>query len=150
MRCSSRAGFAAATGAFSCAAPQWTRAGATAPTLTANANPRMSLRLDAGVLDHPAPLGELDFHEIIHLLRRTGKRLEAGRAQLLLDLRAVDDLAQLGVELGDDRRRHVARAKNPRPGIHVEALDPGLIHRGQFREQRASLDPSHSESVHRL
>src|SRR5262245_58924165 len=56
-----------------------------------------SLRLNAGVLDHLAPFVELDLDELVHLLRRTGKRLEPRAAQLRLHLLAVDDLAQLRI-----------------------------------------------------
>ena len=55
------------------------------------------LRLDAGVLNHRAPLAELSLYEALQLLGRTGKCFEAHVAQLRLEFRAFNDLAQLAV-----------------------------------------------------
>jgi hypothetical protein len=45
--------------------------------LKSERNTETLLRLDAGVLNHLAPLAKLDLYEVLKLLRRTGERLEA-------------------------------------------------------------------------
>jgi len=53
-----------------------------------------SIRLNAGILDHFAPVNELGLHVVSQLLRRAGKSLEAYVLEFCLHIRAVDDLAQ--------------------------------------------------------
>src|SRR5262249_26293146 len=88
------------------------------------------LWLDAGVLDHLAPFAELVLDQLRELPGRARKRLEPGIAESRLHLRAVDDLAQLGVELRDDVRRRACRRENAGPGIHVEPRHARLVERG--------------------
>src|SRR5262249_44611550 len=88
------------------------------------------LRLDAGVLDHLAPFAELVLDQHRKLLGRARKSLEARIGENRLHLRAVDDLAQLRIEQGDDVRRHSAGPKEPGPGTHVEARHARLVERG--------------------
>src|ERR1700733_2608341 len=91
----------------------------------------MSLRLDVGVLDHLLPFAELDLDVIAAFARRRGKALKADILEFRLNVRAVDDGTQRGVELGSDGRRRSGRRDKPRPGVEVEALDAGLIHGGR-------------------
>src|SRR5205823_3282038 len=102
-----------------------------------------SLRLDPGVLDHLAPFAELLLHKFGELLGRARKCLEARIAEGRFDLRAVDDLAQLGVEQRDDIRGRAGRRENAGPRIHVEPCHSSLVERGQFGDQRRALDPGH-------
>src|SRR5271167_4547046 len=84
---------------------------------------RRSVRPDVGVLDHLAPLAELDLDEVAELAGRRGKALEADILEFRLDLRAVDDRAQRGVELGHDIGRHAGRCNEAGPGVEFEAFD---------------------------
>src|ERR1700730_14705202 len=113
-----------------------------------NLRPRL-LRLDAGVPDHLAPLVQLDLDEVPELLGRAGKRLEADVAEFRVDVRIIDDLAQLLIELRHDGRRRMGRRDDPGPRIHVEAGDPGLVQCRQLRKQRAALQARHRECAQR-
>src|ERR1700688_1099558 len=93
-----------------------------------------SLRLDVGVLDHLAPLAELNFYEVAKLALCAGKTLEADVAEFRLGVRAVDDLAQRGVELRHDFRWRTGRRDQASPGIEFEALDAGFVHGRQIGE----------------
>src|SRR5262245_44426603 len=104
-----------------------------------------SLRLDAGVLDHLGPLDELDLDEVAELARRAAECFEAERRDPRLDLRVVDDLARLGIELGDDGGRRVRRHEHGHPRIHVEALHAGLVQSRQIGNERAALHPRHRQ-----
>src|SRR5262249_60132022 len=110
-----------------------------APTREPNP-PRTSIQLDVGVFDHLSPEGELRLNEVAQLFGRRGKSLEAYILELRLSLRAVDDLAQRAVELGDDLRRRAGGRDEARPGIEIEAFDAGLVHGRQVGEQRAASD----------
>ena len=68
--------------------------------------------------------------KVIELLGRAGEGLEAGRGDLVLHLGIVDDLAQLGVEPSDDVGGVLAGSEEPRPRVHVETRDAGLVQRG--------------------
>src|SRR6266699_2944051 len=107
------------------------------------------LRLDAGVSDHLAPLVQLDLDEVPELLGRAGKRLEADVAEFRFDVRIIDDLAQLLIELRHDRRRRMGWRDDPSPRIHVEAGYPGLVQCRQLRKQRAALQACHRECAQR-
>jgi hypothetical protein len=63
------------------------------PAWVAQCEDWLLVRLDAGVLDHFAPLDELRLHVISQLFGRAGKTLKAHVLELRLDVRAVDDLA---------------------------------------------------------
>src|SRR5262249_37463006 len=77
----------------------------------------VSIRLNVGVLGHLFPDAELNAHERSQLLRRAGKPLEADVIEPRLNLSAVDDLAQRGVEFVDNRRRCAGRRDQTSPSI---------------------------------
>src|SRR6267378_8193255 len=68
---------------------------------------RTSLLLDAGVPDQFFPKHQLIAHERAEFFRRAGERIHAERCELRLDLGLLDNLADLGVETGDDFVRRV-------------------------------------------
>src|SRR5215471_4657473 len=71
-----------------------------------------SLPLHLGVVDHLAPLGLVELDVFRELLGRAGNRFEIlPLEEILLDLGIGERLAHLGVDLGDDVRRHAGRAK---------------------------------------
>src|SRR5215510_3300095 len=90
---------------------------------------RLLLWLDAGILDHLAPFAELVLDQHRELLGRARKGLEPGIAESRLHPGAVDDLAQLRVELRDDIRRRAGRRENAGPGIHIEPCYSRLVER---------------------
>src|SRR5690348_8369452 len=101
--------------------------------------------LDPGVRDHLAPIVELNLDVAAELVRRRGERLEADGLELRLDVRVVDDLAQLAVEPSDDLRRGARRCNDAGPRIEIEAGHAGLVHGRQIGEQRAALQPRHRQ-----
>ena len=87
--------------------------------------------------DHLLPLDELGLDVVAELIGRRGKAFEADILEFRLHLRAVDDLAQRAVELGDDVGRRAGRRDEAGPGVEVEAL------RGRLRPW--SADPGNSD-----
>src|SRR5712691_10077608 len=64
--------------------------------------PVLLLRFDCSILDHLRPFDELDPDELVELRRRARKAFEAHSCKARLHFRAVDDLAQFGIEPCDD------------------------------------------------
>src|SRR5438034_11655642 len=104
----------------------WDQGIRTSNTAAGICAPRL-LRLDTGVSDHLAPLVQLDLDEVPELLGRAGKRLEAGVAEFRFDVRIIDDLAQLLIELRHDRRRRMRRRDDQigRASCRGKRLDRG-------------------------
>src|SRR5262249_1506963 len=86
-----------------------------------------SLPLHLGVMDDFAPLGLVGLDVFRELLRRAGNRFEIlPLEEILLDLGIAERLAHLGVDLGDDVRRHAGRAEQPEPRDRLVAGQPAL------------------------
>ena len=96
--------------------------------------PSRSLRLDAGVLDHLRPFGDLGGDESLHLLRRAGQRRDGEAFQLVLGFGLAEEAHQHLVELVDDRARR--RRAAPPPRTSRSPRSPAA------RPPRASADPA--------
>src|SRR5262249_16861363 len=85
------------------------------------------LRLDAGILDHLRPFGELHLDEFVELVRRAGEGFEADSRDTRFHLRILDELSRFAVEQRHDLRRRAGRREQARPGLHLETGHAGFV-----------------------
>src|SRR4030095_7805258 len=99
-----------------------------------------SLRLDAGVLDPLAPIGQLRTDELAQLLGIAGHHFRRELRDLLLDLGFGQRLPHLDAQLVDDLLRRSRRREHGDPRGDVEAREArGFGNCRQVRHQRRAL-----------
>src|SRR5213080_1895453 len=99
---------------------------ACSPVRRRRAKSAPSFHLHAGLLHDLGPSGKIAPDEVAELPRRAALRRKAEIGHALLDVRLIADLADLGVELGDDRLRRRRRDMDAVPGAEHEVGKTGL------------------------
>src|SRR5881394_717202 len=76
-----------------------------------------SLAMDAGLLDHLAPLRVVVADQASEVRGRIGRKLDALRRELCLDVGVAEHTRDLGVHFLYDVRRHLGGDEDAEPGI---------------------------------
>src|SRR5450830_560504 len=108
-----------------------------------------SVRPHLGGIYNIAPLLRVRLDEGGELLGRAGDRLKhVGSEEFFSKSRVLEHPPHVGIDLGDDVARRLARRKQPEPGHGLEAWEPSLGCGRYVGKSRESFTASDSEQLH--
>src|SRR3990172_2836661 len=112
-------------------------------------NANRSVRLHLGGVDDVAPLLRVRLDEGGKLLGRADDRLKhVGGKEFLAKFRVLEHPPHVGVDLGDDIVRRIARRKQPEPRHGLEVRETGLGNGRYIGNLSKSFTASDSEQLH--